>query len=76
MHVQRDCNACGKEGFSSRLVSEEAFVIIEEEIGSSRGKETLLNARSVHAHTNYTMITGFFSKFQIFRYIKSKMKVN
>jgi hypothetical protein len=36
--VQRDCNAYGKEGFSSRLVSEEAFVIIEEEIGSLKEK--------------------------------------
>jgi len=36
--VQRDFNAYGKEGFSSRLVSEEAFVIIEEEIGSLKEK--------------------------------------
>jgi len=36
---REDCNACGKEGFSSRLVSGEAIVIIEEETGSSRGKE-------------------------------------
>ena len=48
-----DCNAYGKEGFSSRLVSGEAFVIIEEEIGSSRGKERLLSVKSVHAHKLY-----------------------
>lgn len=36
--VQRDCYVCGKEGFNSRLVSEEVFVIIEEEIGSLKEK--------------------------------------
>jgi hypothetical protein len=61
--VCADCNAYGKESFSSRLVSEEAIIINKEETGSLKGKERLLTVEAcTHTHQLHNSNRGFLRK--------------